>query len=125
MSTPTEQAGSMVLAGATAFAMATGLDPRVMVWAVTGSVFGAALAKPTNSRWYGIAMFLAACMICALVGTAAADTYFGGSHVVRDIIAVLTALGFHPTLGAFLDAIPGLVKWAINNVQRRFGGGTE
>lgn len=124
MSTPTEQAGSIVVTGVTAFALATGLDPRVMVWAITGSVFGVALAKPSG-RLYGFAVFIAASLACALMGTAIADWLFAGSHIARNAVAMLCGAGFHPMLSAFIEAAPGLVKGVINIVQRRIGGGTQ
>lgn len=123
MTTPTEQAGSVVMSGIAAFALATGLDPRVMVWAITGSIFGVALAKPSG-RIYGFAVFFAASLACALIGTGLADWVFGGSHIARNTIAMLAGAGFHPMLSAFIEAVPGLVKGLVNMVQKRIGGGT-
>lgn len=125
MSDATISVGDAVAAGAAAFAVATGLDPKVMIWALSGSILGIALAKPTNRPIYPIFVFIVATMMSGLAGTVIADVFATGSAYhdrIRDISAALFGVAFHPILTAFLSAIPSLVEAIAERVKRIFGG---
>lgn len=122
MSAATEVAAQVTVTGASAlFVSLLGVEPQAIVWSFVGCVLGVTLAKPSG-RFYAMALFLAATLACALLGTLVADQFFAGSRIVRNAAAVVFGTGFHPILAAFIGTIPGLVESVKAFVQRRIGG---
>ena len=122
MSASTEVAAQVTITGASAlFVSLLGVEPQAAIWSFVGCVLGVTLAKPSG-MFYALALFLAATLACALLGTLVSDQFFGGSRIARNAAAVVFGTGFHPILSAFIGAIPGLVDSVKAFVQRRIGG---
>ena len=122
MSDPTGTAAQIAISGTTAFIVsALGIEPQALLWALVGSTMGVSLAAP-SSKGYAFALFIAATLTCALLGTAAADQWWKGAVFARNVITVILGAGFHPMFAAFIAAVPGIVQWVVDFAKRRIGG---
>jgi MFS-type transporter involved in bile tolerance (Atg22 family) len=94
---------------ATAFFALIGVEPQAVLWGMVGAIFGAPLAPPAG-RMRQVAVFLAVMLICALLGTWAAEEWHAGSTRARNVWAAALAFGFHPLSAAFVGALPDLAR---------------
>jgi hypothetical protein len=119
MTVATDAAANATLTGVSAMLVGLlGVEAQAIVWSFVGCILGVTLAKPSG-RFYAMALFVAATLACALLGTLTADQFFAGSKVARNVAAVVFGAGFHPILAAFISAVPGIVT---SFLARRSGG---
>lgn|SRR5512134_52848 len=118
----TETAAQITITGTSTLLVALlGVEPQAIIWSFVGCILGVTLAKPSG-RFYAMALFMAATLACALLGTVTADQFFAGSKVARNASAVIFGAGFHPILAAFIGAVPGLMDSLKDFIARRLGG---
>ncbi len=123
MTTPTtEQLANVTVTGAAALVVALiGIEPQALIWGTVGSTLGVSLAKPSG-RLYAAALFIAATLTCALLGTMAATQWFNGAALARNVFVVLIGAAFHPAFSAFIAAVPGVIQWVVDFAKKRLGG---
>ncbi len=121
MSGTTEIAAQAAATGASAFLVATlGIEGQALAWACVGSIFGVALA-PKTGLLYAVALFVAATLTCALLGTAMGQYFSPGSMMTRNACSVAMGAAFHPILAAFIGSVPSLMDGIRIWILRRFG----
>ncbi len=125
MSATTDIAAQTALTAASAFFVSMlGVEPQAIIWSFVGCVLGVTLAKP-SSTLYAIALFIAATLACALLGTVTADTFFSSGKVARNASSVIYGAAFHPLLAAFIGAVPSFIEAFRTFIVRRFLGGGQ
>jgi hypothetical protein len=125
MNDSTTAAAQVTMTGASALIVSLlGVEPQGLLYAVVGSTLGTSLAKPAGF-FRGIAVFIAATLVCALLGTLIADQWWRGAPLARNVATTLLGMAFHPLFSAFIEAVPGLVQACKDFVIRRVFGGTQ
>jgi hypothetical protein len=101
----------------TALTMQTlGVDPQSLVYGAIGAGVGTT-AAPELGRVRSVLVFVCVVCLCALMGTVAAQMYWGSSPLWRNLIAGGTAAVFHPLFAAIVVRIPEIFDGAL----RKFG----
>lgn len=122
MTDPTTLAAQTALTGASALVVSLlGVEPQGLVWALVGSTLGLSMAKPAGVL-YGAALFVAASLTCALLGTMISVQWFNGGAVARNTFAVILGAAFHPLFASFIESVPGFVQILRDFIAKRIGG---
>ena len=102
--------GIGVISAATLALLGVPLQP--IIWALVGGFFGAGLAKP-SSLLVASASYLSASLLSALIGHAV-TTSLALVPLAGNMIAALTAVGFHPALTWFIQKVPDILNWVFS-----------
>jgi len=102
------------------FVAVLGVEPQAIIWSLVGSVIGVVLAKPSG-RFYAVALFIAATLSCALIGTAAAQSFQWG-NTGRNAFSAVMGVCFHPALAALISEVPTIIKAIVDFFAKRFLG---
>ena len=118
----TDVAANAAVSGASALLVASlGVEPQAIIWAIVGSILGVTFA-PKTTKPYAVAMFLAATLICALVGTYVSTKYFGGAPLERNLTAVMLAATFHPALKVMIERAGTVIGAWLDRLVAAIGG---